>query len=130
MRRAAIDYAGLGVTEISRTICEWLDWKRPNGRLKNHECRLLLERLRDQGFLALPALHPSGRRGPRSVPIDNLSDAHTPIQAKIIDLEPLRFKLVGASQLSLFGQFIQRYHYLGYRTPVGPVTFCPTSLTA
>ena len=47
MRQAAQDYAGLGVTEIARTICEWLDWKRPNGRLKNHECRLLLERLRD-----------------------------------------------------------------------------------
>jgi hypothetical protein len=30
MRQAACDCAGLGVTEIARTICEWLDWKRPN----------------------------------------------------------------------------------------------------
>jgi hypothetical protein len=29
MRQAATDYAGLGIIEISRTICEWLDWKRP-----------------------------------------------------------------------------------------------------
>ena len=56
MRQAANDYSGLGITEIARTICEWLDWKRPNGRLKNHECRLLLERLQDQGILKLPAL--------------------------------------------------------------------------
>ncbi len=40
MRQAATDYAGLGITEIARTICEWLDWKRPNGRVKNHQCRL------------------------------------------------------------------------------------------
>ena len=59
MRQAATDYAGLGITEISRTICEWLDWKRPNGRLKNQECRLLLERLQHQGLLTLPDLHRS-----------------------------------------------------------------------
>src|SRR2546428_10897063 len=47
IRQAAADYSELGMTEIARTICEWLDWKRPSGRLKNHECRLLLERLRD-----------------------------------------------------------------------------------
>ena len=40
MRLMAHDYAGLGVTEIARTVCELLEWKRPNGGLKNHECRL------------------------------------------------------------------------------------------
>jgi hypothetical protein len=30
IRQAAADYAGLGITEIARTICEWLDW---NGRM-------------------------------------------------------------------------------------------------
>ncbi len=67
MRQAASDYAPLGITEIARTLCEWLDWKRPNGRLKNHECRLLLERLDHLGILDLPALRRSGRRGPRPV---------------------------------------------------------------
>ena len=50
MRQAATDYAGLGRTEIARTVCEWLDWRRPSGGLKNHECRLLLERLDQKGF--------------------------------------------------------------------------------
>src|SRR6266496_2950181 len=75
MRQAACDCAGLGITEIARTICEWLDWRRPNGRLKNHECRLLLERLQDQGLLILPALHPSGCRGVRTVAITDQSNA-------------------------------------------------------
>src|SRR5436309_5727904 len=81
MRQAACDCAGLGITEIARTICEWLDWRRPNGRLKNHECRLLLERLQDQGLLILPALRHSGCRGPRSIPMDNPTDAPTPVQS-------------------------------------------------
>jgi hypothetical protein len=45
IRDVVSDCHALSLTEISRTICELLDWKRPNGRLKNHECRLLLEKL-------------------------------------------------------------------------------------
>jgi len=45
MRQIAGEFASLGVTEIARTIAELLAWKRPNGGLKNHECRQLLERL-------------------------------------------------------------------------------------
>jgi hypothetical protein len=119
MRQAATDYAGLGITEISRTICEWLDWKRPNGRLKNHECRLLLERLQHQGLLMLPALHRSGRRGPRTVTTDTRSDCPTPIQCRLADLKPLRLTLIEDSTSALWRQFIERYHYLGFRVPVG-----------
>jgi hypothetical protein len=39
IRQVAFEFASLGVTEISRTICELLEWKRPNGGLKNIECR-------------------------------------------------------------------------------------------
>ena len=46
------DFASLGRTEISRTVCELLEWKRPNGGLKSHECRLLLERLQALGLEA------------------------------------------------------------------------------
>ena len=47
MGEVAAQCSALSLTEISRTLCELLDWKRPNGKLKNHECRLLLERWRD-----------------------------------------------------------------------------------
>jgi hypothetical protein len=119
IRQAAADYAGLGITEIARTICEWLDWKRPSGRLKNHECRLLLERLRDQGLLTLPALHRSGRRGPRTVSITVESDPQSAIQTTVADLQPLRLVQIPSRDGALFRQFIERYHYLGYRTPTG-----------
>src|SRR5207244_4499333 len=117
MRQAARDCAGLGVTEIARTVCEWLDWKRPNGRLKNHECRLLLERLQHEGFLTLPPLHPSGRRGPRPVSIDG--DTPAPIQTTIAELEPLCVTLVEKSDSPLWRQLVQSFHYLGCCVPVG-----------
>jgi len=119
IRQAALDYAPLGITEIARTICEWLDWKRPNGRVKNHECRLLLERLQHQGVLTLPVLRRSGRRGPRTVTTDTRSDSQTPIQCSLADLKPLRLTLIEDSTSALWRQFIERYHYLGCRVPVG-----------
>jgi len=119
MRHAALDYAPLGITEIARTICEWLDWRRPNGRLKNHECRLLLEQLQHQELLTLPALRRSGRRGPRTVATDSQSDAQPPIQCPLADLQPLRLTLIDNSNSTLWRQLLQRYHYLGCRVPVG-----------
>ena len=50
MRPVARACWGLGVTEIARTLGELLDWKRPNGKLKNHECRQLLEQLAGEGW--------------------------------------------------------------------------------
>ncbi|HLB90398.1 MAG TPA: Druantia anti-phage system protein DruA [Terriglobales bacterium] len=119
MRQAARDYAALGITEIARTICEWLDWKRPNGQLKNHECRLLLERLDHQEILTLPALRRTGRRGPRPVAIDASTDSPMLIQATVAQLQPLRLSLVESSDSALWRQLIERYHYLGCRVPVG-----------
>ena len=117
MRQAARDCAGLGVTEIARTICEWLDWRRPNGRLKNHECRLLLEQLQRDGCLTLPPLRPSGRRGPRRVSTD--LDTPPIIHSTIAELEPLRLSLVDASDSRLWRQLIEKFHYLGWRVPLG-----------
>src|SRR5262250_208455 len=65
MRQVAAECSALGVTEIARTLCELLEWKRPNGKLKNHECRQLLERLAGEGCLTLPGLRKLGGRGRR-----------------------------------------------------------------
>jgi hypothetical protein len=119
MRQAATDYASLGITEIARTICEWLDWRRPNGRLKNHECRLLLERLDDQAILKLPPLRRSGCRGPRTVAVEAMIDDPMPIQTSLAELEPLRLVLVEKSESPLWRQLMERFHYLGCPTPVG-----------
>jgi len=122
MRQVARDYAALGVTEIARTICELLEWTRPNGGLKNHECRQLLERLRDQGVLTLPAIRALGRRGPRRVETNARSDPRTPVEGRVADLAPLRLTAVDSRQReenALWREFLERYHYLGYRVPVG-----------
>lgn len=120
MRELTRDYASLGVTEIARTACELLNWTRPNGGLKNHECRLLLEKLRDLGVVNLPELRPTGRRGARVVAMGSESDASDLLTGSVGDHAPIELKRVeGIGEGRLWRQYIERYHYLGYRVPMG-----------
>ena len=116
------DFPTLTLTEISRTICELLEWNRPNGHLKSQECRRMLERLRDQGLLRLPELRKSGPRGPRVIELSSLSEARVEINASAGELERLCLKVVKASpggESRVWRELIERHHYLKYRAPVG-----------
>jgi hypothetical protein len=41
-------------TELSREVCQWQDWRAPNGRLREMACRLALLELEKRGEIALP----------------------------------------------------------------------------
>jgi hypothetical protein len=120
MRTVAHDYARLGVTEIAKTVCELLEWKRPRGGLKNHECRQLLERLQVKGVLTLPALRRLGGRGPRRVDISAPRWEPEPVACAVRECEPLELALVeGPAESRLWREHVERYHYLGCRVPFG-----------
>jgi len=120
MRLVAHDYAQLGVTEIARTICELLEWKRPSGGLKNHECRQLLERLQAEGVLMLPALRPLGGKGPRRVELSQPRLDPEPVACAARECEPLELVLVeGKAESRRWREQVERYHYLGCRVPFG-----------
>ena len=120
MRVVAHDYAGLGVTEIARTVCELLEWTRPNGGLKNHECRQLLERLEGEGVLRLPALRKLGGRGPRRVDISQQRFEPEPVDCAASACEPLELAPVeGKVESRSWREHVERYHYLGCRVPFG-----------
>jgi hypothetical protein len=114
------DFPALSLTELSKTICELLDWRRPTGALKDHECYLFLQRLRDQGWISsLPSIH-AKCSGPRTVVLNHESDPQSPVLGSVPSYVPLEFDLISdAAGRALFRQYIQRYHYLGYRVPFG-----------
>lgn len=120
MRVVAHDYAGLGVTEIARTVCELVEWKRPNGRLKNHECRQLLERLQAEGVVTLPALRKTKGKGPQRVDISQPYCEPEPVECAARECEPLELTLVqGSTEGRLWREQMERHHYLGCRVPFG-----------
>jgi hypothetical protein len=122
IRQITQNFSNLSLTEISKTLCELLEWKRPNGKLKHEECRALLERLQAHGIVSLPKLRPTAAPGPRRIVASAQSDPQTPITGSVGQFEPLSLQLVQASNRELsstFKQLIDRWHYLGYRIPFG-----------
>jgi hypothetical protein len=115
------DFPSLSLSELSKTICELLDWRRPNGALKNRECYTFLQQLRDRGLLSsLPTIRTTSPRGPRAVVLNDQSDPQTSVTGTVGDFLPLELHLIGNSaDRALFKQYIDRYHYLGYRVPFG-----------
>jgi hypothetical protein len=120
MRQTAGEFSALGVTEIARTVCELLEWKRASGGLKNHECRQLLERLQAEGFLQLPDLRKLGGRGPRRADLSESCCELAPNECSASECEPLELALVeGLAESRRWRQQVERYHYLGCRVPFG-----------
>jgi len=120
MRQTAQEFSALGVTEIARTVCELLEWTRPNGGLKNYECRQLLERLQTEGFLKLPEVRKLGGRGPRRADASEYGGEQVPVACPASACEPLELALVeGPAESRRWREQVERYHYLGCRVPFG-----------
>jgi Domain of unknown function (DUF4338) len=120
MRQTVRDFSALGVTEIARTVCELLEWKRPSGGLKNHECRQLLERLQAEGFLRLPDLRKLGGRGPRPANVSGACCEPATVECTASECDPLDMVLVeGAAESRQWRGQVERYHYLGCGVPFG-----------
>src|ERR1035438_10365 len=120
MRQIAREFFAHGVTEIARTVCELLEWRRPSGGLKNHECRKLLERLQAESFLKLPDLRRLGGRGSRRADISRSCCEPAPIACAASECAPLEVVQVeGQAESRRWREQVERYHYLGCRVPFG-----------
>jgi hypothetical protein len=102
---------------LSRLVCEVLDWRRPDGRLKDMSCRVAMLRMQDDGLIQLPPPQngnnngkPYRRRTPQADP------ELFPVVGSAGDLVDLHLELVTErSQSHLWNEYIERYHYLGYQ---------------
>jgi hypothetical protein len=107
--------------ELAQTVCELLEWKRPNGGLKALECVELLERLESQGLLNLPkkraCISVAARK--RIEPAKE-GEIYSTLSGSAEEFSPLDVHLVEKrDERLLFEELLSRYHYLGYATPYG-----------
>jgi hypothetical protein len=101
---------------LSRRVCEWLNWRSANGRLKQMSCRVALAKLARAGLLELPESRPRPpMRTPRAVHapvLPPLAKVRAPlVKLGKIELVVVRSRHSCASRL--WRALMQRYHYLG-----------------
>lgn len=105
---------------LSRVVCEELDWRRANGGLKEMSCRVAMLRMEADGLIVLP---PPRKRNANGQPYCRRTAAAEPelfpVREPVHALSELHLELVqGRPASHLWNEYIDRYHYLGYR-PLG-----------
>ena len=100
---------------LSREVCERLNWRRDNGKLKDMSCRVALARMQADGLITLPP-----PRNPK--PVAYRSYPHIeqavlePSNIPVIDLATLTLDLVLSKADSLlWNAYIEHHHYLGHQ---------------
>ena len=100
---------------LSREVCERLNWRRDNGKLKDMSCRVALARMQADGLITLPP-----PRNPK--PVAYRSYPHIeqavlePSNIAVIDLATLTLDLVLSKADSLlWNAYIEHHHYLGHQ---------------
>jgi hypothetical protein len=121
IRRITREFANLTLTELAATLCELLEWRRPNGGLKSRECYLFLLELHRRGWLPwLPAPQPRHRRIRCAVPAEEPVPSPLVLTGTLEQYRPLRLELIeDAPGRLMFRQYLEQHHYLGYRAPYG-----------
>ena len=103
---------------LSRAVCEALDWRKPDGGLKQMSARVALLRMQRDGLLTLPPplRAPSRPRpvapSPRTAPPDRAALPQSLARARPLRLSPLRPR---DPRSRLWNEFVERHHYLGYK---------------
>ena len=99
---------------LSRLVCERLDWRRPNGELKDMSCRVAMLRMHRDGLIRLPPPqhgYNTARRGRRTAQ----AEPQLPVTSSVHELPELAMRpLANQAESQLWNEYVDRYHYLGY----------------
>ncbi|MCZ7636709.1 MAG: DUF4338 domain-containing protein [Verrucomicrobia bacterium] len=122
LRGLIAQHPDLSRRQLSVKVCAAWGWVQPNGQPRDMVCRSLLLALQRAGHLELPAKRqspPNNAIGHRHVAAVPPYDT-TPLTGTVASLGPLTVALVRRTESeALFAHLLSRYHYLGYRRPVG-----------
>jgi hypothetical protein len=101
--------------QLSYRVCEDFDWRKPDGSLKDMSCRVALLRMHRAGLIELPA--PRHKVLPCRAFTRRTAQAEPGalLKASVHELEDLRLEVVQRSASALWNEYIERYHYLGYK---------------
>lgn len=115
--------SGLSRHELACTICEHWGWVTASGSHKVTACLNVLEQWEQKGLLRLPGKRRMTRwttdqaRG--AVPTQRTNPG-APLAGVLSEVCPVSLELVeGRERRHRWNEYVDRYHYLGYRQPVG-----------
>lgn len=120
IKRTISENPMLSRRKLSILISQQLDWRQPNGHLKDRACRDVLLRLDQKGLIHLPKPSYQLKTQTAGVRQVNFVEPSKEITGKPSDFTTPVFKIVANSaQRQLWNYLIDKYHYKGCRIVVG-----------
>jgi len=104
-------------TALSRMVCEEFSWYKINGGLKDMSCRVAMLRMERDDLIKLPPSRGNQnlRKNIGVVQKTQATEAQPILAQALKNLAPIRLELVTRSTTKLWNEYIDRYHYLGYK---------------
>ncbi len=110
----------LSRTELVSTVCVQMDWHTPGGAPRVGFGLRVLKELQRLGIVQLPAKRGAGRGPQQPLQFDDRTAPRPPVREPLAQLAPVRLETVTEpQQAALWNQWLERYHPLGYRQPLG-----------
>ena len=108
--------------ELGETVCVQMQWQTPKGSNRIQFALRVLEELERLGILALPALDAaSGPRRQRPVEATERTAPGPPLAGPLADFAPVTLQAASEpAAVAEWNEWVDRYHPLGYRRPMGP----------
>ena len=116
IRQLITDHPECHRADLSRQVCRMLQWYKPDGGLKEMSCRVAMLRMQADGLFNLPPPR-RAKAALRTITATSATNPRKLITQSVQYLGPLSLRKVEPAESSLWNEFIERYHYLGY-TPL------------
>lgn len=115
--------SGLSRTELTRTICEHWGWVTASGSYKVTACLKVLEEWEDRGLLRLPGKRRMTRwqtDQASGAALSQRTDPGAPLVGELSEVGSVCLEVIQSrARGQLWNEYVDRYHYLGYRQPFG-----------
>jgi len=121
LRLLLAQHSQAGRKAFPRVVCEAWGWRQANGAWSECACRDLLLRLEERGEIVLPVrrqARPRRRQLPLW-PIELMPLVGLEVCDPHADLSQITVRPIAAAERLGWRLFMARYHYLGYRAPIG-----------
>jgi len=113
-------FPDLSRTELAFTLCEHLCWTTPKGSNKINSCLSAVEQLENLGYIKLPAKQIKKKRVTKKIVWSDKTEEEAQIVCSLEEIAPLELRIVkDKNEVSLWNEYVDRYHYLGYKHPIG-----------
>lgn len=116
--RQIVEVPGITRQELSRRFCKKTNWRKPDGGLKDMSCRVAFLKMDKDGLIKLPAPKRAYFKPGTNMKRTSRCREQPEIVKPAGQLNPV-LELVQKSQSALWNEFIDRYHYLGYKALPG-----------